>query len=351
MKFYSIVGVRPNFVKEFLIDRECQRRGIHKKLVHTGQHFDYDMSQVFFGDFQLPKPDYYLEICNSDNVSFTGELISRLGKLLMEDRPDFVLAYGDVNSTLAAAVAAAKLAIPFVHVEGGIRTPQLYNPEEINRRVSDVLAKVIYCCTSSDVIQLQKEGYEQERIVFSGDLMKDALVCTLKEHNIQISKGDYMLLTLHRQENVMSRHRLEAIVDGLILSGKHIIFPAHPRTRSQLESYGLAKKLAHSRVEIVKPQGYVEFIRLAAGSEKILTDSGGVRREAYVLKKPCIVLIELSWFPQITQAGWNVLTKPETKRIARLVKEFEPHGNQPEIFGDGRAYERILDDLEGRFAV
>jgi UDP-GlcNAc3NAcA epimerase len=350
MKFCSIVGVRPNFVKEFLIHRECRKRGIQKKIVHTGQHFDYNMSQVFFKDFELPEPDYYLGICNKDDVSFTGEVISRLGKLFTEDRPDFVLAYGDVNSTLAAAVTAAKLNIPFAHVEGGIRGVQLYNPEEINRRVSDVLAKVIYCCTQTDVIQLQKEGYEKERIVFSGDLMKDALVYTLKEHNIQITKGDYMLLTLHRQENVLNRHRLEEIVNGLILSGKRIIFPAHPRTRKQLEAFGLMDRLAHSQVEIVNPLGYVDMVRTAAGAEKILTDSGGVRREAYILKKPCIVLIELSWFPEIAQAGWKVLTKPDTKRIAQLIEDFEPSGNHPEIFGDGRAHERIMDDLEERFA-
>jgi len=349
MRFFSVIGTRPNFVKEFLINRECNNRGIQEVVIHTGQHYDYEMFQVFFEDFDLPKPDHFLGQKNNDHLTFTGDTISQLGQLLKKDRPDFVLSYGDVNSTLAAAVAAAKLAIPFAHVEGGIRTPNLYNPEEINRRVSDVLAEVIYCCTRTDFINLKREGYDQHRVVISGDLMKDALLYVMNHQHIQISKGDYMVLTLHRQENVLNYERLESIVDGLIKSGKRIIFPAHPRTRNRLEYFGLMKKLAKSKIEIVKPLGYVEFIQLAAGSHKILTDSGGVRREAYILKKPCIVLIELSWFPEISQAGWKVLTQPDQSRIAFLINNFEPNGGHPEIFGNGKAYLKIIDDLEERF--
>ena len=254
-------------------------------IIHTDQHYDYEMSQVFFEDFDLPKQDHFLGVKYDDHLTFTGDAISQLGKLLKKDRPDFVLSYGDVNSTLAAAVAAAKLAILFAHVEGGIRTSNLYNPEEVNRRVSDVLEEVIYCCTRTDFINLKREGYNQRKVVISGDLMKDALLYIMNHHNIQISKDDYMVLTLHRQENVLNFKRLESIVNGLIQSGRRIIFPVHPRTREQLENFGLMKKLAKSKIEIVKPLGYIEFIRLAAGSHKILTDSGGVRREAYLLKK------------------------------------------------------------------
>ncbi len=349
MRFYSIIGTRPNIIKEFLLNRECKKRGIQEILVHTGQHYDYEMSQVFFENFDLPQPDYFLDQKNDDILAFTGNTITQLGKLLKRDRPDFVLSYGDVNSTLAAAVASTKLAIPFAHVEGGIRTSDLYNPEEINRRVSDVLAEVIYCCTHTDFNNLRKEGYAENRIVLSGDLMKDALLYVLNQQEIQISKGDYMVLTLHRQENVLNFGRLETIVNGLIKSNKRIIFPVHPRTLKQLENFGLMEKLARSKIEIIKPLGYVEFIRLAAGSHKILTDSGGVRREAYLLKKPCIVLIELSWFPEISQAGWKVLTSPHSERIAYLINNFEPNGEHPEIFGNGKAHHKIIDDLEERF--
>jgi UDP-N-acetylglucosamine 2-epimerase len=349
MRFFSVIGTRPNFVKEFLINRECRKRGINEVVIHTGQHYDYEMSQIFFEEFDLPKPDHFLEVENDDQLTFIANIISQLGKLLKQDRPDFVLSYGDVNSTLSAALAAAKLAIPFAHVEGGIRTPNLYNPEEINRRVSDVLAEVIYCCTRTDFMNLKNEGFDESKVVISGDLMKDALLYIMNQKNIQISQGDYMVLTLHREENILNYKRLESIVMGLILSGKRIIFPAHPRTKKQLENFGLIKKLKKSKIEITKPLGYIEFIRLAAGSHKILTDSGGVRREAYLLKKPCIVLIELSWFPEISQAGWKVLTHPDPNQIAFLINNFEPKGEHPEIFGDGEAHIKIIDDLETRF--
>ena len=350
MKFYSIIGTRPNFVKEFLINRECKKRGIEEILIHTGQHYDYEMSQVFFEVFNLPKPDYYLGVENRNSAQFSAEVILRLDELLKNNRPDFVFSYGDVNSTLAAAVASVKNRLPFVHVEGGVRGQDLYNPEEINRRVSDVLAEVIYCCTKNDVKNLQKENYEPERIVLTGDLMNDALRYTLDQNRIDINRGDYMVLTLHRQENVMNPDRLEAIIKGLALSGKRIVFPAHPRTVNQLKANGLMSSITQSKIEIVKPMGYLDFIKLLAGSDKVMTDSGGVRREAYLMKKPCIVLIEISWFPEISEAGWKVLTGPDSTKIAKLINEFEPSGEHVEIFGDGKSYMNILDDLEARFA-
>jgi len=349
MKFYSIVGTRPNFVKEFLINAESKRRGFQEIIVHTGQHYDHDLSEVFFDDFSLPVPHHFLTVENSDNVSFTAGAMHQLAELLREDRPDFVLAYGDVNSTLSAAVAASKLQIPFAHVEGGIRSSNRYNPEEINRRVSDTLAEVNYCCTSTDVLNLKSEGHEPSHIVMSGDLMKDVLMYTMSRLEVPVVRGDYAVLTLHRQENVVACDRLEAIVDGLIRSQKRILFPAHPRTRKQLEKFGLMRKLAQSKVEVMSPLGYVEFVKLVAGADKVLTDSGGVRREAYLLKKPCVVLIELSWFPEISRMGWKVLTGPDPERIAYLINTFEPTGPHCELFGDGRAHLKILDDLERRF--
>lgn len=349
MKFYSVIGTRPNFVKEFLIHRQCENRGIEEIIVHTGQHYDYEMSQVFFEVFNLPEPNHYLGAENISSAQFSAEVILRLNELLRNDRPDFVLSYGDVNSTLAAAVAATKNRIPFAHVEGGIRGNDLYNPEEINRRVSDVLAEVIYCCTKTDVTNLENENYEQDRIVLTGDLMNDALMYTLKHNDIELARGDYMVLTLHRQENVVRPERLKSIIEGLIKSGQRIVFPAHPRTMKQIESNGLMKQIVQSSVEIMNPMGYLDFVRLLAGANKVLTDSGGVRREAYLLKKPCIVLIELSWFPEISDAGWKVLTGPDPNRIAQLINDFEPVGEHPDLFGDGKAHMKIISDLEKRF--
>src|SRR5207249_54681 len=213
MKICSVVGTRPNFVKEFLINRELQRRGIREVLIHTGQHYDYEMSQTFFDSFALPPPDHHLQIANTDGASFLGRAIIELAQVFQAEKPDCVLSYGDVNSTMAAAVAASKLRIPFAHVEGGIRACQRYNPEEINRRVSDVLADAVFCCTETDVATLKKEGYEPERVEFSGDLMKDALQMTLKKYEIEPCRGDYLVLTLHREENLMDEARLRAIIE------------------------------------------------------------------------------------------------------------------------------------------
>lgn len=349
MKFISVIGTRPNFVKEFLLNRACRKRGIDEILVHTGQHYDYEMSQVFFDGFDLPAPDYHLSIDNKSNSQFTGETILRLDPLIAELRPDFVLSYGDVNSTLSAAIVAAKHRVPFAHVEGGIRGHDLYNPEEINRRVADVLANVIYCCTESNVKTLLSENYTEDRIVLTGDLMNDALQHTLETNQVEITRGDYLVLTLHREENVSDPSRLEAIFKGLIDSGRRIIFPAHPRTRKAIERLGILEQIARSRIEVTQPLGYVDFTRLLAGADKVLTDSGGVRREAYLLRKPCIVLIELSWFPEISEAGWKVLTGPQSDRIAHLINTFEPTGDHIQLFGDGNAHVKIIGDLEKRF--
>jgi len=349
MRFYSIIGTRPNFIKEFLINRECKKRGIEEFVVHTGQHYDYEMSKVFFDIFNLPQPDAYLGVNNTNSAQFSAEVILRLDEMLQKDPPDFVLSYGDVNSTLSAAVAATKNRIPFVHVEGGVRGSDLYNPEEINRRVADVLAEVNYCCTKTDVENLKRENYSSNRIVLTGDLMNDVLLHTLEEKNIKPVRGDYMVLTLHRQENVVHQEGLKAILKGLIKSGKRIIFPVHPRTCKQIEANGLMPLITNSKIEIVKPMGYFDFVKLAAGADKILTDSGGVRREAYIMRKPCIVLIEISWFPEISEAGWKVLTGQDPERIAHLVNNFEPTGEWRNIFGDGKAYLKIINDLEKRF--
>jgi UDP-GlcNAc3NAcA epimerase len=350
MKICSVVGTRPNFVKEYLVNLELRRRGIREVLIHTGQHYDYEMSQAFFECFDLPAPDYHLQIANNDNASFSARAILELAPVFAAEKPNCVLAYGDVNSTMSAAIAASKLRIPFAHVEGGIRTLDRNNPEEINRRVSDVLADIIFCCTKTDVGNLEKEGYEPDRIDFSGDLMKDALLMTLKKYDMELSRGDYHVLTLHRQENLTDEARLRLIIDGLIEAGRRIIFPAHPRTLQSMENFGLIDMLRKSQIQVCKPMGYVDFVRLAAGADKILTDSGGVRREAYLLRKPCIVLIELSWFPEISQAGWKVLTGPDPSRIADLIRSFEPTGPHQELFGDGSAHRKIVDGLVRRYA-
>jgi UDP-N-acetylglucosamine 2-epimerase len=252
---------------------------------------------------------------------------------------------------MAAAIASSKLRIPFVHVEGGIRTTDRCNPEEINRRVSDVLADIIFCCTKTDVENLQREGYEPGRVELSGDLMKDALFMVLKKYDIQPSRRDYLVLTLHRQENLTDGARLRAIFEGIIKAQRRVVFPAHPRTLNALKHFGLIDLIRGSKIELCKPMGYLDFVRLAAGADKILTDSGGVRREAYLLRKPCVVLLELSWFPEIAKTGWKVLVGPEPNRIAELIRDFEPTGPYVELFGNGKAHYKIVDVLAHKYVL
>jgi UDP-GlcNAc3NAcA epimerase len=351
LKVCSVVGARPNFVKEYLLNRELRRRGIQEVLIHTGQHHDYEMSQVFFECFDLPAPDHHLRIENTDPLTFSARALVDLATVFQDEKPDCVVSYGDVNSTMVAAIAATRLGFPFAHVEGGIRADHRYNPEEINRRVSDVLADVIFCCTKTDVENLEREGYGPGRIELSGDLMKDALVMTLSRYGITPSRGDYHVLTLHRQENVTDETRLRAIMAGLVKANRRIVFPAHPRTLQRMEQLEITETLRGSQIELIRPLGYVEFVRLVAGADKVLTDSGGVRREAYLLRKPCIVLIEISWFPEIARAGWKVLTKPEPDRIADLVRNFEPTGAHQDLFGDGAAHRKIAEGLVKRYAA
>src|SRR5262245_22411953 len=335
MKICSVVGTRPNFVKEYLLNQELRKRGIQEILIHTGQHYDYEMSQAFFECFDLPAPDYHLQITNTDGVDFSAQAILELAPVFKKEKPDCVLSYGDVNSTMSAAIAASKLRIPFAHVEGGIRSADRYNPEEINRRVADVLADVIYCCTQTDMANLKNEGYEPERFEFTSDLMKDALLMTLQKYDIKVSRGDYLVMTMHRQETLSEGARLRGIIEGLIKADRRVVFPSHPRTLQTMKNLGVLDLINNSKIEVCKPMGYVDFLKLAAGADKIVTDSGGVRREAYLLRKPCIVPIEISWFPEISRAGWKVLTRPEPGRIAQLVRDFERTGPYREVFGGG----------------
>jgi UDP-GlcNAc3NAcA epimerase len=350
MKVISVVGTRPNFVKEFFIHNELKRRGIKEILVHTGQHYDYEMSKVFFKDFNIADPDYHFENSSRSSTQQVANVITYMEEVLNKEKADCTLVYGDVNSTLAAAVASAKHRIPVAHVEGGIRSSNLYNPEEINRRVSDHLSMLIFACTRTDYDNLIKENFSEDRIVLSGDIMKDVILYIVKKDNIEVKRGDYSIVTIHREENVESEERLKNIILGLSMSGEKIIFPVHPRTKQKLEKFGLIENIVkNSRIEIRKPQSYREFIKLLAGADKVITDSGGVRREGYILNKPVIVLIDITWFPEILEAGWKVVVDADAAKIADAVKNFEPPETRPEIFGDGRAYKKIVDSLVDRF--
>ena len=350
MKILSVVGTRPNFVKEYLLHRELKRRGVQKAVVHTGQHYDYEMSQVFFDGFQFPDPDYHLDQRGRTNIQQTASILGAMEGILLDEKPTCTLVYGDVNSTAASALASAKLRIPVVHVEGGVRSSARYNPEEINRRVTDHLSSLIFACTKTGYEALLQENFPVGEICLSGDLMKDSLLLALGQKGIECCSGGYVLVTIHREENVESPERLHGIVEGLIQSGLEVVFPIHPRTRQRIEGNNFLESLENCpRIKLLEPQGYFDFVRLLAGADRVLTDSGGVRREAYILGKPVIVPIDIVWFPEILECGWMVTVDPVPSEIAGQLREFNPTSKRPQIFGDGKAHRVIVDRIVEAF--
>lgn len=350
MKVLSVVGTRPNFIKEALINKELKQRGIQELLVHTGQHYDYEMSRVFFHEFEIPEPDYHLQVSTGLVGKQTGEMIEALESIMTKEQPDVTLVYGDVTSTLCGALASVKLRIPVVHVEAGVRSIARYNPEEINRRATDTLSELLLANCEDAYNELVKEHHTGSKIALTGDIMKDILLSTVEQFGITVSRGDYTICTLHRAESVDNRESLSAIIRGLAKCGERIIFPVHPRTRKRLIEFDLMPELGRARnIEISEPKGYLEFVSLLAGANKVVTDSGGVRRESYMLRKPTIIAIDLVWFPCIERAGWKVVAGPDADKIADAVQSFEPPEEHPTFFGDGRAYVKIADAIVERF--
>ncbi len=345
MKVLSVVGTRPNMPKEFMIRREFDRRGVEEVVVHTGQHYDHQMSQVFFDGLEMAQPKYHFNQEGKSNIQQTASIMLAMEETLKAERPTCTLVYGDVNSTVAAALASAKLRIPVVHYGGGTRSDEMYNPEEINRRVTDQVSALIFTSTAFARQNLVREGFAEDRICFPGDLLQDAILYVTASKGIEVRRGDYILVTLHREENAESPERLGAIVKGLIDSGQRVVFPVHPRTRQRLERYGLLKSIEQCpRIELREPQGYVEFIRLLAGANRVLTDSGGVRKEAYMLSKPVVVPIGIVWFPELVETSWMVTVEPpDAQKIAHHLATFEPAVKlHPDIFGKGRASETVV---------
>ncbi len=352
MKILSVVGTRPNFVKEVLINQELKKRGINEVLVHTGQHYDYEMSRVFFQELRIPDPDYHLQVSTGLAGKQTGEMIAALEEILIKEKPDVTLVYGDVTSTLAGALASVRLRIPVAHVEAGVRTSARYNPEEINRRATDCLSELLLANARDAYDALVLENHTGSEIVLTGDIMNDVLMSTIEESGIHVARGDYHVCTLHRAESVDNPGNLAQIIRAIAGCGERVVFPVHPRTRKRLVEFGLMDELAAaSNVELIEPQGYLAFVRTLAGANKVITDSGGVRREAYILGKPAIIAIEITWFPCVLKAGWKVVAGPDCERLMKAIRDFEPPTERPAFFGDGRAYMKIVDAIEKRFGA
>ncbi|MEW6402218.1 MAG: UDP-N-acetylglucosamine 2-epimerase (non-hydrolyzing) [Chloroflexota bacterium] len=349
MKIVSVVGARPEFIQAIPITRALRPQ--HQEiLVHTGQHYDYFLSQKFFDELGIPAPDYNLEVGSGSHARQSAEILVRFEEVLEKERPDVVIVRGDTNSTLAGALAACKLCIPVVHIEAGERSYDPRMPEEINRLVADRLSSVYFCASQTAVRQLAKEGITKN-VFWTGDVMLDANITNrpiarqkssiLSE--LQLVPGQYSLVTVHRARNADDPKRLTSIVQALNQAGETVIFPAHPRTLAALEK---VETQFRDSVRLIKPVGYFDMLVLEENARIIATDSGGVQREAYFMSKPCLTLRDETEWTETVEVGWNKLVGVDVEKILSEWKTFSPPAEQPPIFGTGRAGREIADILE-----
>lgn len=352
MKIASIVGARPNFVKCAPVSREL-RKEFDEVIIHTGQHYDYEMNKVFFDELKIPEPDYHLDVGSGSHGVQTGEMLKRTEEVLIKEAPDLVLVFGDTNTTLAGALAAVKLHIMVAHVEAGLRSFDRLMPEEINRVLTDHCSDLLFCPTETAVKNLKTEGISAG-VYLTGDVMVDALQENIEiaERNTKImdefglKPQEYHLATLHRAENTDDIYKLKSIVDAFC-EFENLIFACHPRTEKHLKLDGLWDKLT-KKITVIKPVGYLDMLLLEKNAKKILTDSGGVQKEAYIFKVPCITLRENTEWVETVEDGWNVLVAENKDKIIKMVNEFEPISKQRDVFGEGDASKKITKVLERR---
>jgi UDP-GlcNAc3NAcA epimerase len=353
MKIVSIIGARPQFIKCALLSRELRK--FHRDiLVHTGQHYDYNMNRIFFDELGIPEPDYNLGIGSGSHGYQTGEMLKKIEEVLVNEKPDLVIVYGDTNTTLAGALAAVKLHTKTAHVESGLRSFDKSMPEEINRILTDHCSDYLFCPTQTAVDNLKKENLISG-VYLTGDVMVDVLSNNreIAERSdildvLKLKSKHYIVLTLHRANNTDLRENLDVLIDVLIRlseTGETIVFPMHPRTRKLLVKYDLFRDL-EAKVYIVDPLGYLEFLKLLNHSRKVLTDSGGIQKEAYILKVPCITLRENTEWVETVHDGWNVLVGMNADAIIEAVSDFDPKTKQNDVFGTGAC--NIIADLLNR---
>jgi UDP-N-acetylglucosamine 2-epimerase (non-hydrolysing) len=349
-----IVGARPNFIKLAPLIKSIKGE-VDFKIVHTGQHYDYEMNELFFRELDLPDPDYHLGVGSGSHGYQTGEMLIRIERVLEGERPKLVIVLGDTNTTLAGALAAVKLKIDVGHVEAGVRSHERFMPEEINRVLVDHMSSLLFAPTQRAVANLQSEGI-RENIFLVGDVMFDSFLIyhdiAKRYYNIMEELGlkpkDYLLLTVHRAENTDSKERLSNILEAVSGSPWEVIFPAHPRTIAAMKRFSLIERIERvGNVRIIKPLGYLEMLVLEENAKKILTDSGGVQKEAYFLRIPCITLRERTEWMETVEEGWNVLVGADKSRISNAIMNFDGSERYNQyIFGNGGASDRITSIIK-----
>jgi UDP-GlcNAc3NAcA epimerase len=395
MKILSIVGARPQFIKAAIVSQQVRANGCEERLLHTGQHYDFNMSEVFFRELDLPDPDHYLGIGSGRHGEQTAKMLIGIEEVLLREDPDVVLIYGDTNTTLAGALAPVKLHIPVAHVEAGLRSHDRRMPEEINRIIADHCSDILFCPTQTAVRNLQAEGFhnvvqdagfgfpstpvanhpssiinhpsEGPLVVNVGDVMLDIARYALQRLDQEgHRKGEvlaryglhprgYILATIHRAGNTDDRGRLGGIVQALNeigAAGLKVLFPVHPRTRRALEKFDLLRTLDIDAVIPCEPVSYLEMIALESEARLLLTDSGGVQKEAYFFGVPCVVARDETEWTELVEAGWNRLAGAETARLVGAVEAAlrEDFTGRPrtDYYGDGRAAARIAAILQWR---
>lgn len=356
-KIFTVLGARPQFIKASVVSAAIARHpALTEVLVHTGQHFDANMSEVFFDELGMTPPTYQLDIHGGGHGDMTGRMLIELERVMQSERPDAVLVYGDTNSTLAGALVAAKLHIPVAHVEAGLRSFNMRMPEEVNRVLTDRVSSWLYTPTDTATQHLLREGMDPASIIQVGDVMLDvarfhgkrvtAEGGALARHGL--TPGQYILVTIHRAENTDSPERLGKIVDALTRVGTNheVVWPLHPRTRNILEKLGLRDKLA-SHIKLIDPVGYLDMVQLEKYCKLILTDSGGVQKESFFHGRPCVTVRDETEWTELVDAGWNRLAPPESvEGIIAAIETALSHQPKPaNPYGDGHAADKIASSL------
>ncbi len=358
MKILTVVGARPQFIKAAVVSRAFKtynmtspKEEITEVIVHTGQHFDENMSKVFFDQLNIPHPDYNLEINSLSHGAMTGRMLEEIEKVLLTENPDWVLVYGDTNSTLAGALAAKKLKIKVAHVEAGLRSFNMDMPEEINRIMTDRISDILFCPTNTAIENLANEGYDNLDItsVYCGDVMNDAAIYyrknAIKPKEINFD-SDFILCTCHRQENTDRKENLISIFDALgeISKSKRIILPLHPRTSKKLQDHHI---VPNRNIYIIDPLGYLEMIWLLSHCDMVITDSGGLQKEAFFFSKPCITIREETEWLELVSKGVNFLVGSDYQKILEAFEKLKIASIKfdMDLYGTGNAGDNIVQEL------
>jgi len=356
IKIFIIGGTRPNFIKIAPLMEEIKKhKQIKPVLVHTGQHYNFRMSKLFFQELKIPKPDYNLGVGSGSHSWQTAKIMEKAEPVILKEKPNLVIVVGDVNSTLAGALTAAKLNIPVAHIEAGLRSYDKTMPEEINRTLTDHVSDFLFCPTKTAVENLKKEGI-RKGIYNVGDITYDAFLKNIKiagktprKHNGLFSDSEeileklklknYLLLTLHRPSNTDNLKNLKKILEAINKNREKIIFPVHPRTEKQLKKI----EIRNLKLKIIPPVSFLNMLRLEKNAKKIITDSGGIQKEAYWLKIPCITLRDTTEWVETVKSGWNILVGNDEKKIINTIKKFNPqHRKHYNYFGNGKTAQKII---------